>query len=369
LSRVRSYYHNDTIHRHPEFVFSGRAAFAPLEESKVVSSHPFKVSFRQFMRPIVCALLFLLISIAAIPAAYGQFTLTAAPPQPAAVDPGGSATAIIDLTTTTGFTGSVDLTCAVSSSQVTSDLPTCTVSPVSESASSTPSLTIMTSANTPAGAYLVTVTGTDGTTIVTTSVGLNVADLAQDYTITVYPTTAIPSPVVAGSVATAAITVAPIGSYTGNVTLSCLFVTPAVAGAPTCSFDKPTVPVSSGVPATSTLTLTTYGYINQTTTTSKLYLPHVFRGLWLGFPALLFLGLGATGKRGGKLFGIFLLLIISSALLLLPSCGSNTAIVTTNVNEITPKNTYTFTLTGADANGIGPSSTTSATVTLQVTAE
>jgi hypothetical protein len=339
-----------------------------LEESKVVSFHPVEVHSSHIMRPFACALLFLL-SLAAVPAAYGQFTLTAGTPTPQAVDPGGSATVIITLATGTGFSGTVNLTCAVSSSQVTTDLPTCAISPDSESAASAPSLTILTSANTPAGTYQITVTGTDGSTVVTAPVSLNVANLAEDYIITVYPTTAIPSPVVAGSVATAAVTVSPIGSYTGDVTLSCLSVSPVVAGAPTCSFDKPTVPVSSGVPATSTLTLTTYGYINTPTSSSELFGGRALYGLWLTFPALTLVGLGAAGKRRRKFFGIFFLLTVAAAFLLMPACGSNNAIITTNINEVTPKNTYTFTLTGTDAKGVGPSSTTSATVTLQVTAE
>jgi trimeric autotransporter adhesin len=347
--------------------FPAGAAFVPLEESKVVSFHP-QMNFKLIMRRAVCALL-LFFAVVAVPAAYGQFTLTAGVPLPPAVDPGSSATVTITLTPGTGFSGTVDLTCAVSSSQVTTNLPTCAISPDSETAASTPSLTILTSANTPAGAYQVTVTGTDGATVVTTTVNLNVANLAQDYTITVYPTTAIPSPVVAGSVATAAVTIAPIGSYTGNVTLSCLSVSPVVAGAPTCSFDKPTVPVSSGVPGTSTLTLTTYGYINTPTTTGMLFGHHALYGLWMSFPALIVAGLTTTGKRGRKFLGIFFLLAIVIAFLFMPACGSNNAIITTNINEVTPKNTYTFTLTGADANGIGPSSTTSAIVTLEVTSE
>jgi hypothetical protein len=55
-----------------------------------------------------------------------------------------------------------------------------------------------------------------------------------------------------------------------------------------------------------------------------------------------------------------------SGLLLLPACGS-----TNNTNnpsgEVTPKNTYTFTLTGADQNGAAPgNSATAPTVTLTV---
>ncbi|MFY9977905.1 MAG: hypothetical protein WAK22_06715, partial [Candidatus Sulfotelmatobacter sp.] len=95
-----------------------------------------------------------------------------------------------------------------------------------------PSLTITTSGSTPPGTYQVLVTGTDSSIPSTASatLELNVADLAQDYTLTVFPTTAIPSPVVPGGIATTTVTLAPIGGYSGTVTLSCLSVTPVVTG-------------------------------------------------------------------------------------------------------------------------------------------
>ncbi len=87
--------------------------------------------------------------------------------------------------------------------------------------------------------------------------------------------------------------------------------------------------------------------------------------LWLGIPSLAFVGLGACGKRNRKLLGIFLLVTIAGGLFLLPSCGSNNS--NSAANQITPNNTYTFTLTGSDLKGLGPSSTSEAMVTLTVT--
>ncbi len=296
--------------------------------------------------------------------AYGQFTLTPTQLQPASVDPGGSANANIDLTATGGFNSPVDFTCAVTSNQTTTAPPACMVSPISAAPPATPSVTITTTAATPAGTYQITITGTSGAVVQTATLYLNVADLTQDYSLTVFPTTAEPSPVVAGSTATTVVTVAPVGSYTGSVTLSCLSVTPAENGAPVCSFSPPTVNVTHGAPPTSTLTLTTFGTINRT---SEVYRPHLIYGLWLAFPALAFVGLGATGKRGARLMGVLLLVAIANGLLLLPACGSEPS--NTAVNQITPDNTYTFTLSGADINGAAPSSTLTATVKLQVTAE
>jgi hypothetical protein len=50
----------------------------------------------------------------------------------------------------------------------------------------------------------------------------------------------------------------------------------------------------------------------------------------------------------------------------LPSCGSTHAISNNSNGLVTPKNTYTVTLTGVDANGISPSNTTTTTTAATV---
>lgn len=342
----------------------GRAAFTPMEESKVVASCPFMVNFRHVLRAIVfpCAILF----FSAALSAQAQFTLSAGPLQPSSVDPGGSATSTLTLAYGTTFTGTVDFTCTVTSSAVSSDLPACAVSPLSETASSLPSLTITTSGATPPGTYQVVITGTSGSTSVSVSIYLNVADLAQDYTISAYPPTAVPSPVVAGSIATTTITVAPIGGYTGTVTLSCLSVTPVVTGAPVCSFSpSASLKVTGGTPPSTTLTITTFTTVVNPPS-SSIFRSHrrAFYALLSLFPSLGFIGFSAAGKRSRKLLGLFLLVTIASGLFLVPACSNNS---NSAANQITPNNTYTFTLTGSDLKGLGPSSTSEATVTLTVT--
>jgi hypothetical protein len=331
-----------------------------------VSCRPFMVNFRQVLRAVVLSSL-LMLSLAAISGAQAAFTLSAAQLQPSAVDPGGSATSVLTLTTGSTFTGTVDFTCSVTSTQVTTGLPACAVSPLSETASSLPSLTITTTGSTAPGSYQVAVTGTDSSIPFSASVSidLNVADLAADYDITVFPTTAIPSPIVAGDIATTAVTLSPIGGYTGTVTLSCLSVTPVVTGSPVCSFTpSATVKVGPGTPLATTLTLTTFTTVNNPPSSSLIRAhPHAFYALWLALPSLAFVGFSATGKRRRKLLGIFLLIVMAAGLFLLPACGGNS---NNAANQITPNNTYTFTLTGSDLSGLGPSSTSTATVTLQV---
>jgi hypothetical protein len=347
-------------------LFGVWAAFKELEESKVVSSRSFMVNLKLFVRTVIFAFALLFFSTAANRSAQAQtFSLATTSLQPSTVDPGGSATANIDVTTSGGFSGAVDFTCSVTSSQVTSNLPTCMVSPASViPPANGPSLTVLTTNSTPAGTYQVSVTGTSGATVVpATPLYLNVTDLAEDYTITIFPTTAVPSPVTAGNIATATVTVAPLGSYTGMVTLACLSVTPAVEGAPVCSFNKQTVSVTGGTPPTSTLTITTFN-TTETPVNAKGFRQRMVYAFCLGIPALAFLGVGAAGKQRSKFLGILLIVALAGGVLFLPACGTTT---TNATNQITPNNTYTLTVTGTDQNGIGPGSTTSATVTLQVT--
>ncbi|HZW96922.1 MAG TPA: hypothetical protein VFF64_28510 [Candidatus Eremiobacteraceae bacterium] len=333
-----------------------------------MSSYLLMVNFRRAKPSLVFAFVLLLLPAAA----YGQsFTLTPSQLHPAAVDPGGSATATVELMPTMGFDSVVDLTCTVASNQGTTTPPVCKVSPTSVTPGTEGaqlSLTIATLASTPAGTYQITLTGTSGSIAVTATLFLNVTDLTEDYTISVLPTTAVPSPVTAGNTANTTVTVAPLGSYTGTVTLSCLSVTPVVTGAPVCSFNPASVTVTSGTPPTSLLTITTFGTTGVPTSTSEnRSARRLFYALWLALPALAIIGIGATGNGRGKLMGILMLLAIASGLIFLPACSSSPK--NTATNQITPTDTYTFTLSGADEHGAGPSTAIPATVTLQVTPE
>jgi hypothetical protein len=234
---------------------------------------------------------------------------------------------------------------------------------------------------TPPGLYTVSVTGDSGAASQTVTLTLNVVNVTESYTISVSPTTATPSPVPAGTIATTIVTVTPIANYVGQVTLACLSVTPVVQAAPYCSFvatsgsgslppNPPnTVQVTAGSPATATLTITTLGPIPVT----ELRHRRIFYALWLLVPGIVFVGAGAIGVRGKSLLGGLLLIAIAGGLLLMPACSSTR---TNSPNgEITPNNTYTFTLTGVDKNGVAPANSTTcptgqtcnlATVTLAV---
>jgi hypothetical protein len=347
------------------FFLAARAAFASSEESKVVSFHSFMLNPRQVVRAFVIALFLSVLPAVAVSPANAQtatFTLTVLSPlSPPAVDPTGSSVAILNLQPIGSFSGTVSLTCAVTTGNSSAvSPPTCQVSPASATPPATPALTVTTTSPTSPGQYIITVTAISGSTTVLLPLTLAVEPVTESYNLSATPTTASPDPVTAGGEATTTVTVTPSVGYSGSVTLACLSISPVVTPSPICSFNPPTVTVgSTTVQPTSILTITTSG----PTPVTKLRVPRIFYALWLAIPGLVVLRVRATGELRKTILGIFFLTTVASSLLFLPACSSSK---TTDNNGVTPNNSYTFTLTGADANGAAPSSTTLATVTATV---
>lgn len=326
------------------------------------------------------AALFLLGALLAVPsqaAAQADFTLLAAPLSPEAVAPGGTSSTAITVGTLNGFTGTVDLTCQVTSQQMTTSPPVCAVSPTTVTPPAGATATITTTGLTSTVGYAITITGTAGSITHSASQNLTVLAVTPQFTITVQ-TAVAPSSVPAGSGAQGVININPINGYTsppilsdgtGGVTLACATINPLVTIPPVCSFNPPNVEVNGRV-ATSTITISTSGPVH----TGAVARSGSIYALWLPLPMLALAGVGAAtgGKRARKAWGLLALLVMSGALLLMPACASSSSTSsTTTPNGVTPANTYTFTIVGVDSNGVISSnaSTTSSnpTVTLTVT--
>jgi hypothetical protein len=317
-------------------------------------------------------MLFLFASNVSLFAQTPPFTLTPSALYPAAVAAGDNSTATIQITGSMGFSGSIALTCAVTSNQSGGVAPTCLVSPNSDTPSATASLTVSTTGGTDGtlpGTYSVTVTGTSGSaTETTTPLFLTVIAVPQDYTLSVDRPLS-PSTVTAGNGATASILVTPVAGYNGSITLACDSITPAVVGAPVCSFCPQPIVITNGAPPPPcTLTISTFNTTNEPVVRSAS--GRIFYGFWMFFPGLSLAVAASTSidgrSRRNWLRLLLLLGLLGTSALLLPSCSSTSATSTSNL--ITPKNTYTFTLNGVDNSGVSPSNTTTsqATVTLTV---
>jgi hypothetical protein len=335
----------------------------------MLKSRPLKSKFHLRTIPAGIAFLCLFATFLTLPASAQTFTLTADPLSFDAVPPTGVSSANITVGALNGFLGTVNLSCQVS--PVLTNGPSCTVSPASVTAPASASATITTQADTPTVAYSITITGTapsTGQTASTQPESLTVLAVTPQFTITVQKAV-VPSSVPAGSGGEGTITVTPINGYqspgypTGGVTLSCTTITPLVIIPPVCSFSYPngqtSLPVN-GTPATSTITISSYGPV----TTGAVAHPRGFPALWLPVPMLALVGLGAaaSGKRTRKAWGLLAFFVISGALFLAPACGNSTP-TTTTPNGVTPNNTYTFTVTGVDADGVIASNTGSTTST------
>jgi hypothetical protein len=293
------------------------------------------------------------------------------------VDPGGEATSSLTLGTVNSFSGTVDLSCQATSKETIPIFPTCVVSPASVAPPATATAIVNTVTNagtaTP-GLYLVTVTGTSSAATpntVTAQAYLTVQSVAPGFTITVQ-SAVVPSSVHAGSGGQGIISVNPLnGFFTppgGGVTLSCSSITPLVTIPPICSFNRNPVSVN-GAAATSTISISTFGPVPTGSLghpgLARPPNPRGFAALWFPLPLLALAGAGAAvgGKRSRKAWGVLALFVLGGTLLLLPGCGNNTSTTTTTPNGVTPKNAYTFTITGVDTLGNVSSNTGTGTTT------
>src|SRR3989442_694672 len=176
---------------------------------------------------------------------------------------GQTATSTISLHPTGGFSGTVDLTATSAPSGIS---VSCVPSSISGSQTSTCTL----GGSTP-GSYTVTVTGTNGSLVHTTSIGVTVtAPATPEFSISANPTTASVLPLLS---ATSTISLTSTGGFSGAVALSAAsspsgaaaaWAPPSISGSVTS-----TCTLSSSTPGSYTVTVTrTNGSLIHTTSIS-----------------------------------------------------------------------------------------------------
>jgi len=170
-------------------------------------------------------------------------------------------TATLSATPANGFSGVINLSCAVTSTPSNATSPiTCSVPStinITGTGVATGTLTVNSTTSTTGGSYTVTISGTDVATGKITASTTTQVTVTAAPSITLTNSGAISLQAGATSGNTATISVAPAGGYTGTVNLSC-----AVTSAPTAAVDTITcavapasVSITSATVATSVLTI------------------------------------------------------------------------------------------------------------------
>jgi len=182
------------------------------------------------------------------------------------VSAGSSGTSVITAMATGGFTGAVNLSCAVTTSPAgATSPPTCSfghgkLNFTTSTTSLATTLTVGTSTTTTVGSYVVTVTGTDAATgkiMSSTAVSLTVTP-APDFTLTPNPTSiSIAQGATTGN--TSVITVKPSDTFTGSISVALTAAVSGPSGAtlPTVSFNPSSVSITGSASGTSTITVNT----------------------------------------------------------------------------------------------------------------
>jgi hypothetical protein len=166
----------------------------------------------------------------------------------------------ITVTPTNGFTGTVNLTCAVTTALTGGTSPaTCAVTPsvsITGATAQTATVTVTTTSTTTVGAYAVTVTGTSGAVMETTTVDVTVtAPTLATFALTNSGGITLSPGATTGNTSTISVTEA--GGFTGAVTLSCAISPMATSDPATCSLSPGSVTISGTTAQTSTLTVDT----------------------------------------------------------------------------------------------------------------
>ena len=265
-------------------------------------------------------------------------------------------TSTLSVNPTNGFTGNVNLTCAVTTSPSGATSPvTCAMLPTSVNITSgalTSTLTVSSTTSTTAGAYAVTVSGVNGSNTQTSVVNVTVtAPTTGTFALSNSGNITVTRGASSGNTST--ITVTPSGGFTGSVSLTCA-IAPTAANAPaTCSLNPTSVNITSGA-LTSTLSVSTTAAtaLNEPL---KLFWPSTGGAVL----AVLFFFVPRRRRNWLAMMGLFIVLVSGIAIGCGGGGGSSGGGGTSNPG--TTPGTYTVTVTGTSGS---TSKTTPVTLTV-----
>ena len=268
-------------------------------------------------------------------------------------------TSTITVTPTNGFTGAVNLTCAVTTAPAGATSPvTCssilpTPANLTSASAVTATLTAASTANTTTGNYVITVTGTSGAITQTTPVNVTVTTTPTgSYALTSSGNITVTKGAATGNTST--ITVTPSGGFTGTVNLTCAIAPTAASDPASCALSPLSVTISGATAVTSILSIGTTA-ATAFNTPLKLFWPSTGGAVL----ALLFF-FGVPRRRRNWLAMVGLLVLFVSGVAIGCGGGGGGGGGTTSNPGTTP-GTYTVTVTGTSG---ANSKTTTVTLTV-----
>ncbi len=296
-----------------------------------------------------------------------SFSISASPDS-LSIAHNASGAASVTLTPADGFTGTVSLSCSVTTTPtgVTSPV-TCSIPASAGVTGSTPAtvtLNVNSSANTTSGAYAITVTGTSGSMTETAVIDVTV-NPATSPTFTVTASPVSPPSIAAGSSAESTITVETTNGYVGSVTLNCA-LSEYPSGAiylPVCSIANGSISLSSTAPSgTATATVTSTAAMSSQFARTNLGRPWKGAGGGIILTLLVFLGSPARRRKWRAMLGVF---IVLASLGTLSGCGGGNSDGGGGAGSSgTTAGTYTFTVTGTGSPSVTPAPASTFSVTV-----
>ncbi len=274
-------------------------------------------------------------------------------------------TSTITVAPSDGFTGTVGFTCSVTTTPANPTSPvtcgTIASADVTGSAETTTTMTVGSTSSTTGGAYVITVTGKNGsiTQIATVNVTVTAVVVTPAYTVAA---TSPSSGIAPGSNATSTVTATGSGGYAGSITLTCSL---NPGGPSNSSGDAPSCSVTSGSPVTLSA-MTTSGQATATVTTvmastADLVYPKSGNSKgWLGagggaaLALLVFFGIPARRRSWRKMLCLLAAMV---GLGVLASCGGGVSGGGGGGNTGTAAGTYTFTVTSSGNPAVTPTPT------------
>ena len=150
--------------------------------------------------------------------------------------------------------------------------------------------------------------------------------------------------VVAGNPASYTIKLTPQTNFTASVSLACGSGLPPGTSGTQCVFSTTPVTLQGSSPSTVTLVINTTARV--TTTASTSHGNGLFYASWLPITgiALLGMGVGTRLRRGRRVLGGVLFVVVGTLILLQPACGGHSSSTTTTG---TPAGTYTVNVTAS----------------------